>query len=206
MAKHGPVFPLQSRSCKICGSSGRCCFFLPFMQKMTATIAASTSSIRRTRNYSNRSPALSSTSAAFGLQLRAWFWVLEHTHDLMGDWARLRTLVFADAEAFKLPPPASSRRAFGEVARVRRSALEFLGELQSMSLTQLSAILAATTRPFFADFGSAHFIQLYLYAHRVDGLQPGPAQPAAQQHGDDGAVAQALQRCDIRRVQQRLRL
>ena len=73
----------------------------------------------------------------------------------------------------KLPPPASSRRAFGEVARVRRSALDFLGGLQSMSLTQLSAILAATTRPFFADFGSEHFIQLYLYAHRVDGLQPG---------------------------------
>ena len=42
-----------------------------------------------------------------------------------------------------------------------------------MSLTQLSAILAAATRPFFADFAGARFIQLYLYAHRVDGLQPG---------------------------------
>jgi hypothetical protein len=42
-----------------------------------------------------------------------------------------------------------------------------------MSVTQLSAILAATTRPFFADFAGAHFIQLYLYAHRVDGLQSG---------------------------------
>ena len=73
----------------------------------------------------------------------------------------------------KLPPPASSRRAFGEVARMRRSALDFLGGMQSMSLTQLSAILAVTTRLFFADFAGARFIQLYLYAHRVDGPPPG---------------------------------
>lgn len=73
----------------------------------------------------------------------------------------------------KLPSPASSRRAFGEVARMRRSALNFLGGIQSMSLTQLSAILAVTIRPFSADFARARFIQLYLYAHRVDGLQPG---------------------------------
>jgi SagB-type dehydrogenase family enzyme len=56
---------------------------------------------------------------------------------------------------------------------MRRSALDFLGGMQSMSLTQLSAILAVTARPFLADFASARFIQLYLYAHRVDGLQPG---------------------------------
>ena len=42
-----------------------------------------------------------------------------------------------------------------------------------MSLAQLSAILAAATRPFLADFASTHFIQLYLYAHRVNGLQSG---------------------------------
>jgi SagB-type dehydrogenase family enzyme len=73
----------------------------------------------------------------------------------------------------KLPPPASSRRAFGEVARTRRSALDFVGGMQSMSLTQLSAILDVTTQAFLADFASARFIQLYLYAHRVDGLHPG---------------------------------
>jgi SagB-type dehydrogenase family enzyme len=72
-----------------------------------------------------------------------------------------------------LPPPAFSSRAFGEVTRTRRSALDFLGGTQSMSLTQLSAILAAATGPFFADFASVNFIQLYLYAHRVDGLQAG---------------------------------
>ena len=49
----------------------------------------------------------------------------------------------------KLPPPASSQRTFGEVARTRRSALDFLGGMQSMSLTQLSAILAATSPAVF---------------------------------------------------------
>jgi SagB-type dehydrogenase family enzyme len=77
------------------------------------------------------------------------------------------------AGEIKLPPPASSLRAFGEVARMRRSALDFLGGMQSMSLTQLSAILAVATQPLFADFAGARFIQLYLYAHRVGGLQPG---------------------------------
>ncbi len=73
----------------------------------------------------------------------------------------------------KLPIGASSQRSFGEVARRRRSALNFLGGLHSMSLAQLSAILSAASRPFSSDFAGARFIQLYLYAHRVDGLQPG---------------------------------
>jgi SagB-type dehydrogenase family enzyme len=72
-----------------------------------------------------------------------------------------------------LPSPASSTRSFGEVARMRRSALDFLGGKRSMSLAELSAILAKTAQPLSADFASPRFIQLYLYAHRVDGLQPG---------------------------------
>jgi len=56
---------------------------------------------------------------------------------------------------------------------VRRSALDFLGGAQSISLPQLSTVLAAAAQPLFADFGAAHFIQLYLYAHRVCGLEPG---------------------------------
>ena len=56
---------------------------------------------------------------------------------------------------------------------MRRSALDFMGGMQSISFAQLSAILTVATRPFSADFAGAHFIQLYLYAHRVDGLQPG---------------------------------
>ena len=62
---------------------------------------------------------------------------------------------------------------FGEVARMRRSALDFRGGTQSMSLAQLSTVLHAAARPFPADFGDARFVQLYLYAHRIDGLQPG---------------------------------
>ena len=73
----------------------------------------------------------------------------------------------------KLPSPGSSTRSFGEVARMRRSALDFLGGKQSMSLAELSAILAVTAQPISADFAGARFIQLYLYTHRVDGLQPG---------------------------------
>jgi len=68
--------------------------------------------------------------------------------------------------------PVTTMRTFGEVARTRRSALNFLGGTLSISLPQLSAILAAATRPFCVDF-AARFVQLYLYAHRVDGLQPG---------------------------------
>jgi SagB-type dehydrogenase family enzyme len=59
------------------------------------------------------------------------------------------------------------------VARKRRSALDFVGGARSISMAQLSAILAATARPFFADFAATRFVQLYLYAHRVDGLEPG---------------------------------
>ena len=73
----------------------------------------------------------------------------------------------------QLSAPDSSARAFGEVARTRRSALDFRGGDQSITLAQLSAILAAASRPFAADFSDQRFVHLYLYAHRVDGLDPG---------------------------------
>lgn len=77
----------------------------------------------------------------------------------------------------RLPSPASSPaspgRTFGEVVRMRRSALDFVGGLRSISLVELSTILAATSRPLSADFAGARYIQLYLYVHRVHGLQPG---------------------------------
>jgi len=65
-----------------------------------------------------------------------------------------------------LPPPVQSTRSFGEVVRSRRSALDFVGGTQSISSPQLSALLA-NTAPLLS------FIQLYLYVHRVDGLEPG---------------------------------
>jgi SagB-type dehydrogenase family enzyme len=73
----------------------------------------------------------------------------------------------------KLPPPAFTRRSFGEVARMRRSALDFTGGPRSMSMEQLSALLASAAEPFSADFATTRFIQLYLYCHRIHGLRPG---------------------------------
>jgi SagB-type dehydrogenase family enzyme len=76
-------------------------------------------------------------------------------------------------DRFRLPPPASSPRGFGEAARARRSALDFRGGTSSISLAQLSAILAVSAQPFSADFAGTRFIHLYLYVHRVDDLEPG---------------------------------
>ena len=73
----------------------------------------------------------------------------------------------------KLPPPALSKSPFGEVARGRRSALDFQGGTRSLSMAQLSAILAAATGRLAGDFAGQRFIRLYLYSHRIDGLQPG---------------------------------
>jgi SagB-type dehydrogenase family enzyme len=68
-----------------------------------------------------------------------------------------------------------------------------------MSLTQLSATLAAASRPLSADFAGARLIQLYLYSHRVDGLQPGvyrfwpePAELEQIRNGDQRVAAAAL--------------
>jgi SagB-type dehydrogenase family enzyme len=79
----------------------------------------------------------------------------------------------AGSGEIELPFPALSTRGFGDVARLRRSALDFQGGKQTMSLSQLSTILAVTAQPFAADFAGTRFVQLYLYAHRVDGLHPG---------------------------------
>ena len=99
----------------------------------------------------------------------------------------------------ELPPPASSTRSFGEVARMRRSALDFLGGMQSMSWAELSTILAVAAQPLAADFAGTRFIQLYLYAHRVGGLLPGVyrfwpecAELQRVQSGDQRVAAAAL--------------
>jgi SagB-type dehydrogenase family enzyme len=72
-----------------------------------------------------------------------------------------------------LPLPASSNRTFGEVARTRRSALDFRGGTESIPLTQLATLLASTREPLSADFAARPLVQLYLYVNRVDGLAPG---------------------------------
>ena len=73
----------------------------------------------------------------------------------------------------RLLSPANSTRSFGQVSRMRRSALDFVGGERSISSETLSAILAATAQRLSADFTSARFVQLYVYAHRVVGVQPG---------------------------------
>jgi len=77
------------------------------------------------------------------------------------------------SDVIALPPAGSSTRSFGEIVRMRRSALDFLGGTQSISLAVLSAILRSGAERLSADFASTRFVQLYLYAHRVAGLRPG---------------------------------
>jgi len=72
-----------------------------------------------------------------------------------------------------LPPPLSTSRSFGDVVRTRRSALDFRGGGESISLSQLATLLSSTKEPLFADFATARFVHLYLYVHRVEGLAPG---------------------------------
>jgi SagB-type dehydrogenase family enzyme len=71
-----------------------------------------------------------------------------------------------------LPSPVVSQLPFGEVVRTRRSALDFRGGAESMSFAQLCALLQAAAQPLSADFADGRFIQLYLYAHRVENLEP----------------------------------
>jgi SagB-type dehydrogenase family enzyme len=79
----------------------------------------------------------------------------------------------AGSGSIPLPKPAHSTAGFGHVVRTRRSALDFQGGSRSLSLAQLSALLNAAAQPLFADFAAARFVDLYLYVHRVEGLEPG---------------------------------
>jgi SagB-type dehydrogenase family enzyme len=86
-----------------------------------------------------------------------------------------------------LPPPCKSARGFGVVARTRRSALDFHGGDPTISLAELSAILNAAKQPLHADFGGGRFVQLYLYVHRIAGLEPG-----LYRHWSDGDELERL--------------
>jgi SagB-type dehydrogenase family enzyme len=71
----------------------------------------------------------------------------------------------AEYGTIQLPAPVPLPRAMSEVARTRRSALDFLGGRQSISQPELAALLDA------ADVSG--WLQLYLYVHRVESLDPG---------------------------------
>jgi SagB-type dehydrogenase family enzyme len=109
------------------------------------------------------------------------------------------TLKPNESGRIELPPPLSTSNSFGDVVRTRRSALDFRGSEEFMSLAQLSTLLSGTAKPFFADFAAHPFVQLYLYVHRVSGLEPGVyrywpehAQLEAVKLGDQRLVAAAL--------------
>ncbi len=98
-----------------------------------------------------------------------------------------------------LPSRATTDRSFGDVVRTRRSALDFRGGSESISLSQLAALLSSTKEPLFADFATTRFVHLYLYLHRVDGLVPGiyrywpeHAELEKIREGDQRLVAAAL--------------
>jgi len=98
-----------------------------------------------------------------------------------------------------LPPRVSTSRSFGDVVRTRRSARDFRGGDESISLSQLATILSSTKEPLFADFATTRFVHLYLYVHRVEGFAPGVyrywpehAELERIKEGDQRLVAAAL--------------
>ena len=102
-------------------------------------------------------------------------------------------------DGIKLPAPAPSLRSFGEVARMRRSALDFMHRGRSISLRELSSILAWSGQLFSADFATSRFVQLYLYSHSIDGLpsgvyrfRPESAELERVKSGDQRLIAAAL--------------
>ena len=79
-----------------------------------------------------------------------------------------------------LPEPAVSHERFAAIVRRRRSALDFQPQAPAMPLAQLSAILRGAMQPHGCDFEadltgmpSSRYVSLYLYVHRVEGLDRG---------------------------------
>jgi SagB-type dehydrogenase family enzyme len=68
---------------------------------------------------------------------------------------------------------ASEELPFGDVVRRRRSALDFRGGADTIGLEQLMTLLDLAGRPLDCDFAAERYVQLYLYVHRVRGLDAG---------------------------------
>lgn len=68
--------------------------------------------------------------------------------------------------AIQLPPDGESAAPFAATVRGRRSALDFTGGEQSITLAQLAMLLHAAT-------GANLYVRLWLFVHRVTDLAPG---------------------------------
>ena len=105
--------------------------------------------------------------------------------------------VSTGSDGIELPPPASSTRSFGEVARMRRSALNFIGREQSISLTRLAAILARQLNLCWLTLQSpVSFSFIFMFAH-VD--QPDPVSTSlagvAARAGENRTTSAGKDRC-----------
>ena len=92
-----------------------------------------------------------------------------------------------------LPPPVSTNHSFGDVVRTRRSALDFKGGRESISLSQLATLLSTTRERLFADFATHRCVHLYLYVHRNVRSELHRCIPASKLHdarAKDSAVSQ----------------
>ena len=85
--------------------------------------------------------------------------------------AATKTLTGWQAEA--PTAPVAAHLNYQEIARRRRSALDFRGGDQTIGLNQLLTLLSFAASSLDADFAAEQFIQLYLYVHRVRDLAPG---------------------------------
>jgi SagB-type dehydrogenase family enzyme len=81
----------------------------------------------------------------------------------LGPWGDLRSWMGLGVKGVRSGVEAGA--AFGEVARRRRSALDFRGASESIGLDQLMTLLRVASQP--------RYVQLYLYVHRVRELEPG---------------------------------
>lgn len=87
----------------------------------------------------------------------------------------------------RLPRPASSAASLAAVTRRRRSALDFEGGSRTIPLDQLARLLQAA--------GPEGYIALYLYVHRVAGLECG-----VYRHWPASATLEPRHRGDVRVV------
>ncbi len=91
-------------------------------------------------------------------------------HVLMPDWIPdIHAATSLNLEPWERPDSAFTAsalggRTFGEVARSRRSALDFVGGSAEITMAQLLALLSVTREPL---------LTIYIYVHRVSGLEPG---------------------------------